>query len=119
MKTSLYWFSGTGNSLSVARAVSRGLGDAELIPIPQAGPQPPAAAPERTAWVFFLLVWAILAAAVAVLVLTQSAPIAAATGYLARTDPQAQPPTEPPALPGKESYDREHPGDRRSVFVPQ
>jgi len=33
MKTVIYWFSGTGNSLAVAKALAAQCGDAELIPI--------------------------------------------------------------------------------------
>jgi ferredoxin len=35
MKTNIYYFSGTGNSLAVARDLAKGLGDADLIPIPR------------------------------------------------------------------------------------
>ncbi len=33
METTLYYFTGTGNSLACARALARGLGDADLVPI--------------------------------------------------------------------------------------
>ena len=33
MKSAIYWFSGTGNSLSIAMDLARALGSAELIPI--------------------------------------------------------------------------------------
>ena len=33
MKTVLYWFSGTGNSLMVAKELARRLGDTQLLPI--------------------------------------------------------------------------------------
>jgi len=36
MATHIYWFSGTGNSLHVARRIAEGLGDAELLPIARA-----------------------------------------------------------------------------------
>jgi len=36
MATKLYWFSGTGNSLAVAKAIAAGLDDAELVPIARA-----------------------------------------------------------------------------------
>jgi ferredoxin len=36
METKIYYFSTTGNSLSVARDIAGGLGEAELIPIPKA-----------------------------------------------------------------------------------
>ncbi|GAB6285037.1 MAG: EFR1 family ferrodoxin [Methanoregula sp.] len=35
MKTNIYYFSGTGNSLAVARDLAKNLGDADLIPIPR------------------------------------------------------------------------------------
>ena len=35
MKANIYYFSGTGNSLAVARDLARGLEDVDLIPIPQ------------------------------------------------------------------------------------
>ncbi len=35
MKTTIYWFSGTGNSFHLARSLQEGLGDTELIPIAQ------------------------------------------------------------------------------------
>lgn len=37
MKTILFWFSGTGNSLAIARDLAAALGDTELIPMVQAG----------------------------------------------------------------------------------
>ncbi len=44
MKTIIYWFSGTGNSLAIARDLAAALGDAELIPMARsgAGPRPSA-----------------------------------------------------------------------------
>jgi formate hydrogenlyase subunit 6/NADH:ubiquinone oxidoreductase subunit I len=33
MRTTIYWFSGTGNSLSVAKALAQSMPDSELIPI--------------------------------------------------------------------------------------
>ena len=36
MKTVLYYFSATGNSLAVAKGIQKGLGDCELVSIPQA-----------------------------------------------------------------------------------
>lgn len=33
MKTTIYWFSGTGNSLAVAKQLAAGLRDAQLVPI--------------------------------------------------------------------------------------
>ena len=38
--TTLYWFSGTGNSLALAREIARTLGDARLVPIASLGPDP-------------------------------------------------------------------------------
>jgi len=35
MKTTIYYFTGTGNTLAVARDLERNLGDTELIPIPK------------------------------------------------------------------------------------
>src|SRR5512136_1923604 len=35
MKTNIYYFSGTGNSLAVARDLANSLDDADLIPIPR------------------------------------------------------------------------------------
>jgi ferredoxin/flavodoxin len=35
MKSNIYYFSGTGNSLAVARDLAKGLDDADLIPIPR------------------------------------------------------------------------------------
>lgn len=36
MRTAIYWFSGTGNSFYVAKALQKGLDDVELIPVAQA-----------------------------------------------------------------------------------
>ncbi|MFC2099561.1 EFR1 family ferrodoxin [Candidatus Bipolaricaulota bacterium] len=36
MSTTIYWFSGTGNSLAVARAIGEGIEGAELVPIASA-----------------------------------------------------------------------------------
>jgi len=38
--TTIYWFSGTGNSLALAREIARTLGDARLVPIASLGPGP-------------------------------------------------------------------------------
>lgn len=43
MKTKLYWFSGTGNSLAVAKMLSEKLPDTELIPVSEAIRRPPEA----------------------------------------------------------------------------
>lgn len=51
MKTVLYWFSGTGNSLAVAKAIQRSMDDCELIPASRAVLNPPPAA-ERIGLVF-------------------------------------------------------------------
>ncbi|MCU0857228.1 MAG: EFR1 family ferrodoxin [Pontiellaceae bacterium] len=44
MKTKIYWFSGTGNSLAVAKTLAEKLPDVELIPIAAAVTNPPEAA---------------------------------------------------------------------------
>lgn len=44
MSEKIYWFSGTGNSLAVAKALAEKRPDAELIPIAEAVNHPPAAA---------------------------------------------------------------------------
>jgi ferredoxin len=44
MSTTIYWFSGTGNSLSVARDLAEKMPDAELVPIAKAVRSPPPAA---------------------------------------------------------------------------
>jgi ferredoxin len=51
MKTIIYWFSGTGNSLAAAKALAKQCGDAELIPMVEALRNPPPAA-ERIGLVF-------------------------------------------------------------------
>jgi len=51
MSTRLYWFSGTGNSLRLARALAEAFDDAELVPIAAAGAEP-AEPPERVGLVF-------------------------------------------------------------------
>jgi ferredoxin len=38
--TTIYWFSGTGNSLALAREIARTLEDARLVPIASLGPDP-------------------------------------------------------------------------------
>ncbi len=57
MPTRIYYFSGTGNSLYVARMLAKGLGEAEVVPIPQAILQPPAAPAERIGFVFPVYMW--------------------------------------------------------------
>lgn len=52
MQTQIFYFSGTGNSLKVARDLAQGLGETELIPIPQALKQPPQATADRIGLVF-------------------------------------------------------------------
>ncbi len=52
MKTRLFYFSGTGNSLKVARDLAEELGDAELVPIPRATQRGTAQAADRTGIVF-------------------------------------------------------------------
>lgn len=44
MKTIIYWFSGTGNSLSVAKELAKQCGDTELIPMVKALRHPPPSA---------------------------------------------------------------------------
>jgi ferredoxin len=44
MTAKIYWFSGTGNSLAVARALAENLPDAELFPVAGAVQHPPEAA---------------------------------------------------------------------------
>lgn len=51
MKTIVFWFSGTGNSLAIARDLAAALGDAELVPMAKViGGQIPTA--ERVGFVF-------------------------------------------------------------------
>ncbi|MFW6146260.1 MAG: EFR1 family ferrodoxin [Planctomycetota bacterium] len=58
MSTIIYWFSGTGNSLHLARRLAEGLGDAELVPIARAmrADEPPRLA-ERVGLVFPVYAW--------------------------------------------------------------
>ena len=58
MSTILYWFSGTGNSLHLARRLAEGVGDAELVPIARAmrADEPPRLA-ERVGLVFPVYAW--------------------------------------------------------------
>ncbi|MCC7300887.1 MAG: EFR1 family ferrodoxin [Verrucomicrobia bacterium] len=51
MKTIVYWFSGTGNSLAVAKELAKSCGDAKLIPMAKALRNPPPSA-ERIGLVF-------------------------------------------------------------------
>ena len=51
MKTIIYWFSGTGNSLAAAKALAKSCGDAELVPMAKAIRKPPPSA-ERIGLVF-------------------------------------------------------------------
>jgi Pyruvate/2-oxoacid:ferredoxin oxidoreductase delta subunit len=51
MKTIIYWFSGTGNSLAVAKELAKQYGDAELISMAKALENPPPAV-ERIGLVF-------------------------------------------------------------------
>lgn len=57
MTTRIYYFSGTGNSLHVARMLARGLGETEVVAIPQAIRQPPATPAERIGFVFPVYMW--------------------------------------------------------------
>jgi len=56
MKTPIYWFSATGNSLRVARAIRDGLTDAELIPMARAVAEPVPIA-QRLGLVFSVHAW--------------------------------------------------------------
>jgi Pyruvate/2-oxoacid:ferredoxin oxidoreductase delta subunit len=64
MKTVIYWFSGTGNSLAVAKELAKQCGDAQLIPVSQGlpalspveGDNPPPTA-ERIGLVFPVYGW--------------------------------------------------------------
>lgn len=56
MKTILYWFSGTGNSLAAAKTLATSCGDAELIPIARAVNHPLPQA-ERIGLVFPVYSW--------------------------------------------------------------
>lgn len=51
MKTIIYWFSGTGNSLAVAKELAKQCGDAELVPMSKAV-RKPLPASERIGLVF-------------------------------------------------------------------
>jgi ferredoxin len=51
MKTTIYCFTGTGNSLKVARDIAAGLGDAEIVPMRE--PQPAPAAPSERVGIVF------------------------------------------------------------------
>ena len=51
MKTIIYWFSGTGNSLAVAKELAKSCGDAELVSIARVFRKPPPSA-ERIGLVF-------------------------------------------------------------------
>lgn len=56
MKTIIYWFSGTGNSLAVAKELAKQCGDAELVPMAKAIRNPPLSA-ERIGLVFPVYGW--------------------------------------------------------------
>lgn len=56
MSTVIYWFSGTGNTLWLARAVRDGLGETELIPM-AAGDASAAASAERVGLAFPVYSW--------------------------------------------------------------
>ena len=57
MKTSIYYFSGTGNSLAVARSIANELGETDVIPIPKAMHGDPDLAAPRLGLVFPVYVW--------------------------------------------------------------
>jgi len=58
MKTAIYYFSGTGNSLAVAKTLTKQLGECELIPIARVWPQDRILADaDRVGLVFPLYFW--------------------------------------------------------------
>ncbi|MFX0072117.1 MAG: EFR1 family ferrodoxin, partial [Candidatus Hermodarchaeota archaeon] len=58
MKTEIYYFSGTGNSLYVAKKMAEKLGDCELIPISKIWQQDDLASnTERIGFIFPLYFW--------------------------------------------------------------
>lgn len=57
MKTRLYYFSGTGNSLRVARDLADALGDTEIVAIPQAIHRPALPPVDRVGFVFPVYAW--------------------------------------------------------------
>jgi ferredoxin len=57
MSTVLYYFSGTGNSLAVARDLARELGDASVVPIATSVGKPPPAGADAIGLVFPVYMW--------------------------------------------------------------
>ncbi|HYH01908.1 MAG TPA: EFR1 family ferrodoxin, partial [Bacillota bacterium] len=57
MKTKIFYFSATGNSLALARKIGAGLGDAELISIPRVLQEPVTIDVERVGLVFPVYAW--------------------------------------------------------------
>jgi hypothetical protein len=57
MKTRLYYFSGTGNSLRVARDLAEALGDTDVVAIPQAIHHPALPPVDRVGFVFPVYAW--------------------------------------------------------------
>lgn len=59
MKTVVYYFSGTGNSLKVAKEIAAGLGNAEIIPLREAVKKDTAVAADRIGFVFPVYMWGV------------------------------------------------------------
>jgi ferredoxin/flavodoxin len=59
MKTVVYYFSGTGNSLKVAKEIASGLGDTELIPLREAVKKDTAVDAGRIGFVFPVYMWGV------------------------------------------------------------
>jgi ferredoxin/flavodoxin len=59
MKTVIYYFSGTGNSLKVAKEIAAGLGDAEMVPVREAVKKDTAADAARIGFVFPVYMWGV------------------------------------------------------------
>jgi ferredoxin len=57
MRTAIYYFSGTGNSLVAARDLAAALGDADVIPIPRAMRQAAPVTANRVGFVFPVYAW--------------------------------------------------------------
>ncbi len=57
MKTKIFYFSITGNSLFVARVIAKGLGDTEIIPIPRVISRPNQPDEERVGIIFPVYAW--------------------------------------------------------------
>ncbi|MCB4792760.1 MAG: EFR1 family ferrodoxin [Elusimicrobia bacterium] len=59
MKTTIYYFTGTGNSLKVARDIAGGLGETELIPIAKAIKNDVKPSADRIGLIFPVYVWGV------------------------------------------------------------